>query len=955
MSLESRQYFIVFRRFKDKRKEYYYETSLFDLIEDDLVNMRLRYKKKPFFRGRILFDYEGEDAPKRTPVKFEKYSFDPQFNTEDYVPIDLKNFKNFMFNAKFVALAEDKDEDYEDIKLLADTKGFRDLRTYKLCEHCRLNSEFTFLNPENLYKGQVFFICRDCAGKELLEIMKYTYTITPALKKQLTRLLVHYKDVNEVLKVFSDKFDPISQPLTTIFDIKQASKSGSIGERIYKISELPIHDILKKHYEDNGITNLLPIQSKAIDAGLLKNQNLLVVSATSSGKTIIGEITGLNKILMAKDTPQSPQKKWRMIYLVPIVALANMRFEEYQILEKYGISACLKIGVSHFDEVNRKEFGDFRTADVVIATYEAIDVMLRGGNHWLLSSFATIIIDEIQILSDPERGYIVDGLIARLRVLNPSAQFLYLSATVSDPKVLALHLNCKLIEYMERPVPIERHLIFCKDEEVKFRYIKSYIKEEFKRESKFGYFGQTIVFTNSRRNTERLADLFQQDGISCYPYHGGLSYYERKIVEEKFSKQKIAAVITTAALAAGVDFPASQVIFESLVMGIKWLSVADFEQMCGRAGRLGKHERGKIIIPVIPGNSYNATSLMSEDMVATALLTGKIESLKLKPNENYLFMELLSFISMYSKIEEKSGVTAADLKKFQEYQFNGDYNLKTALSDLISKKLLFGKKETGQFFVSPLGRAYAESFLPLNICDQITSWLTLEDELAKKAFEDAKQINSVSQISALFHAENPKFNIEFSLSRDEVVRNKMEKVDSNLTKMVKGLYVLDIVGLFVQFKNVYMQKSIISELTKKIPNAKVSNNIFTSSTTMMLSGENIGKLANIPRWVWKIIVTWSQELFNCSCEEKPFCPCGRKNFEKIIITLRVLNYNTDEIAEYLKKNYALKIFRGDLIDFYEQLIFGLQTVAKISSSTPLPEDVKKQIEITESILSLLQR
>jgi helicase len=943
----------------DKKKEYYYETCLFDLLEDDLVNMRLRYKKKPFFRGMVLFAFEGEDAERRTPVKIEKYTYDPQFDHESYVPIDLKNFKEFVMYAKFIGLAEDKEEDYAEIKIFAEGRNVRDIRTYKLCEHCRLNSVFTFLNPENLYKGQAFYVCRDCAGKELLSLMKINYLITPALKRQLTRMLVLKKEVNEVLKVFSEKFDPVSQPLTTIYDIKKADKAVAKVSRIYQISELALHKSLVDYYSERNIDSLLPIQCKAIDAGLLKDQNLLVVSATSSGKTMIGELTGLNKIFLAQDVrsseSQSNKQRSRMIYLVPIVALANMRFEEYREFEKYGVSICLKIGISHFDEVNRKEFGDFRTADITIGTYEAIDVMLRGGNTRNLNDFGTIIIDEIQILSDSERGYVVDGLIARLRMLNPKAQFLYLSATVSEPKELAKHLDSKLIEYMERPVPIERHLIFCKDEEVKFRHIKSYIREEFKKESKFGFAGQTIVFTNSRRNTERLSDYFRKDGLPSYPYHGGLSYYERKIVEEKFAKQQIAVVVTTAALAAGVDFPASQVIFESLVMGIKWLSVADFEQMCGRAGRLGKHERGKIIIPVIPGNTFSSTAALTEDTVAVSLLTGKIEPLKLKPNENYMYMELLSFISMYSDIKKQTGVTSDQVRKFQEFQYNGNYSLKIALSELISKRLLFGNQKISQFYISPLGRAYTESFLPLNVCDEICGWLRLENELAVIALEESKKSNSVAKINEVFQPENPKFNIEFKLTRDEVVRNKMEKFDNEFVSIVKGLFVLDVIELFVEFKNVYMQKSILTELSKKIPNARVSNNLFTSSTTMLLGSENMGKLGNIPRWVWKIIVTWSQELFNCECGEKPFCPCGRKNFERILITLRLMNYNTDEIGEYLKKNYALKIFRGDIIDFFEQLIFGLQTIEKIANTIQLNEDVKNQINIVETLLNLLQR
>ena len=94
--------------------------------------------------------------------------------------------------------------------------------------------------------------------------------------------------------------------------------------------------------------------------------------------------------------------------------------------------------------------------------------------------------------------------------------------------------------------------------------------------------------------------------MSAKAYHAGLTYHERFKIENLFNNQKISCVVTTAALAAGVDFPASQVIFESLAMGISWLTVAEFEQMCGRAGRYGKHNQAKAMILCEPGKSYNA-------------------------------------------------------------------------------------------------------------------------------------------------------------------------------------------------------------------------------------------------------------------------------------------------------------------------------------------------------------
>ncbi len=83
--------------------------------------------------------------------------------------------------------------------------------------------------------------------------------------------------------------------------------------------------------------------------------------------------------------------------------------------------------------------------------------------------------------------------------------------------------------------------------------------------------------------------------------------------------------MTTAALAAGVDFPASQVIFDALAMGIQWLTVQEFHQMMGRAGRPDFHDLGRVVILAEPGGSYSRPSGKTEEEVAIALLRGEME------------------------------------------------------------------------------------------------------------------------------------------------------------------------------------------------------------------------------------------------------------------------------------------------------------------------------------------
>ena len=133
-----------------------------------------------------------------------------------------------------------------------------------------------------------------------------------------------------------------------------------------------------------------------------------------------------------------------MLYLVPIVALANMRLGEYQDLKKIGIQTALRIGVSYMNprRKNTENFGKMSNADIIIGTYELLDILLRSGHANLLHNISTIVIDEIQMLADQKRGFVLDGLIGRLHMVLPRAQYLYLSATISDPESFSNSFSC---------------------------------------------------------------------------------------------------------------------------------------------------------------------------------------------------------------------------------------------------------------------------------------------------------------------------------------------------------------------------------------------------------------------------------------------------------------------------------------------------------------------------------
>jgi Superfamily II helicase, archaea-specific len=163
-----------------------------------------------------------------------------------------------------------------------------------------------------------------------------------------------------------------------------------------------------------------------------------------------------------------------------------------------------------------------------VGTYEGIDHYLRTGNP--MKDVGTVVIDEVQTLEDRERGHRLDGLIARLKFLFPRAQFLYLSATIGLPHTLADKLKADLVTFENRPVPLERHLLFV-GKQGKIKYIKKIVDEGYRTRSSKGYRGQSIVFTHSRARCHVIAEAL---GTRAAPYHAGLTAAERREVEDKF-------------------------------------------------------------------------------------------------------------------------------------------------------------------------------------------------------------------------------------------------------------------------------------------------------------------------------------------------------------------------------------------------------------------------------------
>ena len=557
----------------------------------------------------------------------------------------------------------------------------------ELCRLCFLNGKITVLTEGNRIKHHHEFICESCAEEELKNELRYRFR-SLGMFDQAKKLLKRFRDLDKVMAIFDPRFDPTKNPDVTKWDELEPKR---IKVKELSIDETRIPEEFKRVLKEEGVEKLLPVQVLALQNDLLEGENLLVVSATASGKTLIGELAGVPKALNGK----------KLLFLVPLVALANQKYEDFKRrYSKLGLKVAIRVGMSRIktkDELVVVDTGI--DADIIVGTYEGIDYLLRAGRK--IGNIGTIVIDEIHMLDEEERGTRLDGLIARLRKLYPSVQFIGLSATIGNPQELAKELGLKLVLYDERPVALERHVIIARNESEKWRYVAQLCKAETMRKSPQGFKGQSIVFTFSRKRCHELAAFLTSKGLKAKPYHSGLPYHQRKLTEMEFQAQMLDVVVTTAALGAGVDFPASQVIFESLAMGNKWLSVREFHQMLGRAGRPLYHEKGKVYLIVEPGRKYSSQMEGSEDEIAFKLLTAPIEPVYVEWSDEMEQDQVLAHSCVFSYLD--------DIEEVQNKCLGANQSAEKVLEKL--EEFEFVKLRGKLVSITPYGRAVSMSFL----------------------------------------------------------------------------------------------------------------------------------------------------------------------------------------------------------------------------------------------------
>ena len=830
----------------------------------------LNHKREPEFVGNIKFSDDGDSLSINRFVADYNFKDNSTLNEKLLPPSEV--IKLLRSQAVFLAT---KDEKVDNFLKSLNIK----VRHTQVCDYCAYEGNITIVNSSYSYRYHNQLICKDCALDTIKQEIKLQ-GFDKKIFRNLKSILEKTGSLEKTLSVLSPHFDPLKNKQLTLFD--KTRKPRHIIPPV-DMKRLKIPKEFRNVLIDSGNDKLLPVQYLAIKEGLLKGEDLLVVSATGSGKTLVGELAGITKALNGN----------KFIFLTPLVALANQKYRDFKRkYSKLGLNVAIKVGrnrVKAKGELNLPD-SDVSKSDIVVATYEGIDYLLRNGNSDNLSNLGVVLIDEIHMIDDEDRGTRLNGLIKRIKHLYPKTQIIGLSATVKNPEFLADEFNMKLVKYDERPVPLERHLVYTRNESQKRFLMLKLVQKEYNTKSEKGFRGQTIIFTNSRRKTHQIANYLTNKRVYAQAYHAGLSYYKKEKIEKDFDKGKISCVVTTAALAAGVDFPASQVIFDSLVMGNKWINPNEFSQMLGRAGRPTYHDRGIVYLLPEIGNDFAGES---EEAMALDLLESNSEDVYIEYDEESAYEQILADISSTSirSIDE--------LNKFYK---NIDVPISTKIAiDEMEDLGLINISPSNKLEVTKYGRATSVSFL------------SIEDaEFIKNTLNDMQYLKRYVALSPMY--------------------KKKEKYDK-LKVLILAL-ALDL----EMFENAYLSSVIHNQIANALK-IKFSTRLFAESTLDIISsGEAIQK---VDKKFQDALIALQSDFMQCKCQDRPFCSCMQRGISEVIIHERLKGKDPQDISNKLFRKYQIQVYPGDIFSWLDNYVKNLDAIKRIAKAHNRGNIVKK--------------
>lgn len=340
-----------------------------------------------------------------------------------------------------------------------------------------------------------------------------------------------------------------------------------------QFSDFGLDRCLMSTVEHLGFTAPTEIQQQAIPAAM-QGHDLIASSKTGSGKTLAFILPAIQRL--TKNRALS-KKDPRVVILTPTRELAKQVFSQLRLFTaNTQFKAVLILGGENFnDQVKVLE----KEPHFIVATPGRLADHLTQG-HFYLNGLELLILDEADRMLDL-------GFAKQLTQINNAAdhrkrQTLLFSATLDHAQV-----NEFAQELLKKPKRIAIGSAFTEHKDINKRFYladnlehKEALLQHFLTNERYQ---QVIIFTATRSDTERLANMLSQQELSAVALSGELNQGQRNQIMEGFSKGHHKILVTTDLASRGLDL-----VNVSMVINFDMPKhTEEFIHRIGRTGRAG--------------------------------------------------------------------------------------------------------------------------------------------------------------------------------------------------------------------------------------------------------------------------------------------------------------------------------------------------------------------------------
>ena len=330
-------------------------------------------------------------------------------------------------------------------------------------------------------------------------------------------------------------------------------------------SSLKLQAALYKNLESLDYRVMTPIQAQSLPL-VLAGKDVIAQAKTGSGKTAAFGLGLLEKLDVKLFRVQS-------LVLCPTRELADQVAKELRRLARaiHNIKIItLCGGIPLGPQIGSLEHG----AHIVVGTPGRIEEHLRK-NTLKLNDLSTLVLDEADRMLDMGFQASLDAIIARMP---RQRQTLLFSATYPD------QIRSMAERVMIQPVMVQ---VASTHDNASIRQLFFRFEQNKQRLTTLRLLllkyrpGSALVFCNTKRETEEVADELRSDGFSALALHGDLEQRARDQTLVRFANKSASILVATDVAARGLDIDALDAV-------INYQLARDVEVHTHRIGRTGR-------------------------------------------------------------------------------------------------------------------------------------------------------------------------------------------------------------------------------------------------------------------------------------------------------------------------------------------------------------------------------